>query len=136
MVSGRVFGLLAVTTAGLLLSPGRGRADLLCWWRGKCCPPPSYPACHYWTPELYKVWACFYAPKISQYPAFRYPELPLEIENHPYPCPPVMPADYYSPYLLPLPGSAYTAKSKTAAEMKDGTDAKTTEPTTTPKDGP
>jgi hypothetical protein len=97
----------------LLVGPGRGKADL---FGCKCCPPPSYPKCHYWTPELYRIWACFCAPKISQEPVLRYPELPVVIHNHPYPCPPVLPQDYYSPYLLPVPGSAYVDKPKEKKE--------------------
>ena len=104
MAGKSVLGLLA---AALLLSSGPIRADVLTCWKAKCCPPPSYSHCHYWTPELYRAWACLFGPKISQEAVFRYPELPLTIENHPYPCPPVPPNEYYSPYLLPAPGSTY-----------------------------
>src|SRR5262245_4882763 len=119
MAGRRLVGWLGVAAATLLLSPGRGKADLFTFWKSKCCPRPSYPVCHYCTPELYRVWACCCGPKISQEPVFRYPELPLTIENHPYPCPPVLPTDYYSPYLLPVPGSAYQEKSKTTQEGGD-----------------
>lgn len=115
MAGRHLIGLLLVATASVLLSPSRGQADLLRFWKWKRCPPPSYPVCHYCTPELYRIWACFCGPKISQEAVFRYPELPLVIHNHPYPCPPVDPAEYYSPYLLPVPGSTYAKESKTDA---------------------
>jgi hypothetical protein len=111
-----MLGLLAVAAAGLFISPEHGRADLFTWWQQCKCPPPSYPVCHYWTPELYKVWACFCAPKISQYPAVRYPELPMVNQTYPYPCPPVVPTDYYSPYLLPIPQSSFPEKPKEKKE--------------------
>jgi hypothetical protein len=114
MARGRMLGGLVV--AGLLLLPARGRADIFDWWGCKHCPPPSYPVCHYWTPELYKVWACFHGPKISQYSVLRYPELPVVNETHPYPCPTVVPVDFWTPYLLPVPESQYPRQAR---EKKD-----------------
>src|SRR5262245_25038237 len=116
MARARMLGLLAVAAAGLLTSPGRGRADFFRWWGCKHCPPPSYPACHYWTPERYKIWACCCAPQISPSPVLRYPERPVVDETHPYPCPPVVPADYWSPYLLPVPASLYPARAREKKE--------------------
>ena len=82
--------------AGSWFGPGWG------WRYDHVCAPPAYSPCHYWTPQLYRLWALCHAPREPMYAAPRYPCVPSQFVISRYACPPVAPAAQYgtpeSPY--------------------------------------
>jgi hypothetical protein len=86
--------------AGLVM-PERSAAEHP-WLQHLHCPKPSYSPLHYWTPTLYRVAACLHGPHVPLIAPVRC--LPAGGNGRivPYPCPPVDPAHYDSPYAGPV----------------------------------
>jgi hypothetical protein len=61
----------------------------------KDCPKPSYTPAHYWLPGIYRNLACLCGLHEPLYAPLRYPEVPLNIQVTPFPCPSVDPAFFY-----------------------------------------
>ena len=86
---------------GLALAAGLGRPGTAAGEHHHC-PKPSYSPVHYWAPTLYRVYACFHGPQVPLVAPVRC--LPVGGNGRivRYPCPPVDPAHYDSPYAGPL----------------------------------
>src|SRR5262245_28821986 len=114
-MNGRKYGVWAAALAAGLLAPAGAWAGN--WFR--CgpyadCPPPSYSCAHYWTPQLYRVYACLCGPKIGQYPPDRYPGIPPNADVYRFHCPPVAPSVMANQYFDRPPQPADTAPAPAA----------------------
>ncbi len=102
---GRWWGV-AVLVAGLL-TPAAGRAwPTAGWCNPPGCPKPCYSPFHYWTPQLYRVYACCHNPHEPIYAVDRCPEIQPGYQVQTFPCPPVPPAALYGPAKPPAPAPA------------------------------
>jgi hypothetical protein len=77
------------------------------WGVPKDCPPPSYCRWHYWTPTVYRVYACLCGPKIDHYANVNCSAELMAFKIAQFHCPAVDPITFYlqAPYGLP-PSSA------------------------------
>jgi hypothetical protein len=105
-----------------LLAPNGARAE-----HGyRDCPGSSYSSVHYWAPQLYRVYACRYGPKMNTYAPDRHPEIEPSFKLVRFRCPPV-PAQqssvdfYFSRGLLSAAPSTQDSAASTAANSSEKT---------------
>jgi hypothetical protein len=80
-----------VLSVGMLL-PARAGAGWLLSHRNPDCPASSYSPCHYWTPTLYRLHVACHGPKLNVYAVDRFPDVPINYQITPYPCPAAPPS--------------------------------------------